>query len=280
MKAVAIDLDSTALTNDGKFSDYLKRSIEAMYYNSTLVFIATGRSMKSLKSKIPEDLPVDGFVAASGVVVMADGKTLKNSTFKKETVEEVISIARVQHIYYEINTTNDGPITFNEDKEYAIDDLLQPTEEDVLVYEKNGANSRIKDSNQLVNTINIEDVIKLYFFSNTKEKINKFYDTLERNSEDNTKYALYQTATHNSEIMVPGVDKGTGLKELSKYFNIELSDIHVFGDSMNDIPMFKVAGKSIAMKNAINELKLLSDDTTEHINDDDGLAQYIEAHYL
>ena len=80
--------------------------------------------------------------------------------------------------------------------------------------------------------------------------------------------------------MVPGVDKGTGLKELSKYFNIELSDIHVFGDSMNDIPMFKVAGKSIAMKNAINELKLLSDDTTEHINDDDGLAQYIEAHYL
>src|SRR5699024_9499240 len=100
----------------------------------------------------------------------------------------------------------------------------------------------------------------------------KFYDTLERNSEDNTKYALYQTATHNSEIMVPGVDKGTGLKELSKYFNIELSDIHVFGDSMNDIPMFKVAGKLNATKNAINEFKVLTDHTTELIDDDDVLV--------
>lgn len=280
MKAVAIDLDSTALTNDGKFSDYLKRTIEALHNNGTLVFIATGRSMKSLKTKIPEDLPVDGFVAASGVVVMADGKMLRNSTFKKETIEDVISIARDQRVYYEINTTNDGPFTFKEDKEYSLEDLLHPPEEDVLAYETIGANRSIKDSNQWVDTVDLEDVIKLYFFSNSKDKINKFYKTLDKNSEKNTKYALYQTAAHNSEIMVPGVDKGTGLKELSKYFNIELSDIHVFGDSMNDIPMFKVAGKSIAMKNAINELKLLSDDITEHTNDDDGLAQYIEAHYL
>src|SRR5699024_11038872 len=87
MKAVAIDLDSTALTNDGKFSDYLKRSIEALHDNGTLVFIATGRSLKSLKSKIPEDFPVDGVVAASCVFVMADGQTLQNSTLKKQTGE-------------------------------------------------------------------------------------------------------------------------------------------------------------------------------------------------
>src|SRR5699024_11422599 len=84
------------------------------------------------------DIPGDEVDAASVVVVMADGKTLKNSTFKKETVEEVISIARGQHVYYEINTTNDGPFTFNEDKEYALEDLLHPPEEDVLVYETIG----------------------------------------------------------------------------------------------------------------------------------------------
>ena len=80
--------------------------------------------------------------------------------------------------------------------------------------------------------------------------------------------------------MVPGVDKGTGLTVLAEHFNINLSDIHVFGDSMNDIPMFKVAGKSVAMKHAIEELKDLSDDKTEFTNDEDGLAQYFEAHYL
>ena len=280
MKAVAIDLDGTALTNDGKFSKRLEQAIHNMHEKGILIFIATGRSMKSLSSKLPKDLPVDGYVAASGVVVVAQGQVLRSSTFKKETIEEVISIAREQNVYYEVNTTNDGPFTFLQDKEYALEDLLHPPEEDVLAYETIGASRSITDSNQLVDTIDLTDVIKLYFFSNYKDKIKKFYNTLDQNSDNNTKYALYQTAVHNSEIMVPGVDKGTGLTVLAEHFNINLSDIHVFGDSMNDIPMFKVAGKSVAMKHAIEELKDLSDDKTEFTNEEEGLAQYFEAHYL
>lgn len=49
---------------------------------------------------------------------------------------------------------------------------------------------------------------------------------------------------------------------------------------MNDTPMFLRAGKKTAMKNATDELKEIADDVTQFSCDDDGLAKYLEDHYL
>ena len=61
--------------------------------------------------------------------------------------------------------------------------------------------------------------------------------------------------TNCLEITKSGIHKGFALSKLSRYLNINLNDIIVFGNEDNDIPMFEVAGWSIAMGNSPKEVK-------------------------
>ncbi len=50
-------------------------------------------------------------------------------------------------------------------------------------------------------------------------------------------------------------DKGKMLRKLALRLDIPLSQIVVFGDYLNDLEMFEIAGKSIAVANALPEVK-------------------------
>ncbi|QNO15408.1 HAD hydrolase family protein [Alkalicella caledoniensis] len=54
-------------------------------------------------------------------------------------------------------------------------------------------------------------------------------------------------------------NKGNGLKTMARHFNISIDNTVAIGDERNDIPMFKVAGLSIAMGNAEEEVKMHCD---------------------
>lgn len=58
------------------------------------------------------------------------------------------------------------------------------------------------------------------------------------------------------------VNKGTGLKEALKLMELDPSEVVAIGDSEVDLEMFKVAGLSIAVANAVSELKKLTDIVT------------------
>jgi hydroxymethylpyrimidine pyrophosphatase-like HAD family hydrolase len=49
----------------------------------------------------------------------------------------------------------------------------------------------------------------------------------------------------------------------------------VFGDNLNDLSMFEVAGTRLAVSNARNELKEKADSLIAS-NDEDGVAHYIQ----
>lgn len=56
-------------------------------------------------------------------------------------------------------------------------------------------------------------------------------------------------------ILDRSIDKGVGLKTAASLMNIRVEDIVAIGDSENDIPMFDVAGFSIAVGNASEDVK-------------------------
>jgi phosphoglycolate phosphatase (TIGR01487 family) len=62
-------------------------------------------------------------------------------------------------------------------------------------------------------------------------------------------------------ILDSDVDKGSGLKEICKIGNLELSSVVAVGDNYNDLEMLEVAGYGIAVANAPSELK----DKADHI---------------
>ncbi|NLK25197.1 MAG: phosphoglycolate phosphatase [Euryarchaeota archaeon] len=56
-------------------------------------------------------------------------------------------------------------------------------------------------------------------------------------------------------IMNTGHGKGTGVHKMAQILNIDASDIAAFGDSDNDVSMFRECGASVAVENASNAAK-------------------------
>lgn len=78
------------------------------------------------------------------------------------------------------------------------------------------------------------------------------------------------------EFNALGVNKGEGLKILVQLLNIDLADTIAIGDNYNDIAMLKVAGLSIAARNAVQEVKDICDYTTVADNNEGVVAEVIE----
>lgn len=77
------------------------------------------------------------------------------------------------------------------------------------------------------------------------------------------------------EVMPLGLSKGSSIIEACKIFGIDIKDTIVFGDQMNDMSMFEVAGTGVAMANAVDPIKDVADYVTKS-NDEDGIAYYLE----
>lgn len=76
-------------------------------------------------------------------------------------------------------------------------------------------------------------------------------------------------------ILHPEGDKAHGLQKIADYLNRDTQEMTVFGDSINDIGMFKLAGTSVAVANALDEVKAVADIILPHSNDEDAVAKYL-----
>jgi hydroxymethylpyrimidine pyrophosphatase-like HAD family hydrolase len=77
------------------------------------------------------------------------------------------------------------------------------------------------------------------------------------------------------EISPAGADKGVGLQWLLDHLGIDAGEVLVFGDEINDLPMFAVAGRRVAVQNASPAVRDAADEVTAS-NADDGVALVIE----
>ncbi len=81
------------------------------------------------------------------------------------------------------------------------------------------------------------------------------------------------------DVMKANIDKGTGVAELREFLGVSKAEVCVFGDYLNDLPMFFEAGLPIAMENAHDLLKENALVITGHY-DDDGVAKAIHEYIL
>ncbi len=69
-----------------------------------------------------------------------------------------------------------------------------------------------------------------------------------------------------ADVVERKASKAMGLIRLCEYYKIPLAETIAFGDSMNDYDIIKIAGKGIAMGNAMAELKKAADYVTDPID--------------
>ena len=106
-----------------------------------------------------------------------------------------------------------------------------------------------------------------------KEKQENFRKALEDVVGD--RLTLLYSNPYYLEIFPKDAGKGSAVKRLADILGVPIENTYAAGDQENDISMLKAAGISVAMLNATDEVKKVSNMITACDNDHDGLADII-----
>jgi len=77
------------------------------------------------------------------------------------------------------------------------------------------------------------------------------------------------------EIVPKGVNKGTAVNALCRYYNIKKDNVMAIGDYYNDVDMFKVVGIPVTVKNAPNDIKAIAKYVTDNDCNNSAVAEAI-----
>ena len=82
-----------------------------------------------------------------------------------------------------------------------------------------------------------------------------------------------------AEITALGINKGSALARIAADLGFKSDRTIAFGDNQNDVPMLQWAGESVAMGNAIEKVKTLTNAHTL-ANSEDGVAHFLESYFI
>lgn len=265
------DLDHTFLRTDQTVSDFSVK-VWNQKSKSAILSVATARSYQKSSdflSKLHLSAPM--ILLDGTMIVSPEKKLIDIKTLNKALGDAVIEEGKYFDIYPFIITLNDMK-TLDES-------FLFPTS---LNTHQHGVLENYRNDPRMVKCENIrakEMNLKLVYFGDFKtlkpltEHLSKtFGDVLEyKLSPEKYSDGWFLTVLH------PEGDKAHALSKVMEYLGRDVKDVTVFGDSVNDIGMFKLAGTSVAVSNALDEVKEVASIVLPHSNDEDAVAKYLKS---
>jgi len=263
------DLDHTFLRSDQSVSPFSQEVWNRVAPYSTLS-IATARSysksqlfLKTLHLTAPLIL-LDG-----SMVVTPDKEVIDIKTIGKEIGDELIEAAR--------RFDNIEPFVIGlKDKELneAFRYPENKTPMQLHVLENYRGDPRLEEHRRMEA---MHETLKIVYMAEekrlrplTEHLRSLFGDALEfKLSPEKYTGGYYLTVLH------PLGDKAHAMAKVAEYLERDTSDFTVFGDSLNDLGMFELAGTACAVQNALEEVKAAADIVLPHTNDEDAVAHYL-----
>ena len=280
VKAIFLDMDGTILHENNKASNYTKDVVDELREKSFKVFLATGRSYSEIHQLVPEGFKVDGIISSNGTTGEIEDHNLFKHSLSLEQVKKMVKLAQQQHIYYEVFPFGAQRIVLKEDYQWMRDMITGETPPNNVSHsEWTSRLDAMKDKIDWRDELPDLDYSKIYLFNPNLDKITTFRDELIQNKVL-LSISVSNSSRYNAETMAYNTDKGTGIKEMIEHFGIQQEETLVIGDSDNDRAMFDFGHYTVAMKNARQEIKDITDEVTEETNEEDGAAKYLKSRLL
>lgn len=239
-KFIFFDIDGT-LTNDNPGGDVLpstKETLEKLRQRGHFVALATGRGQHYAYSFMEEN----GFshmVSDGGNGITIDKKLIHLEPLNRDLALTLIAEMMQKGISFSIALDNTPTLYTYKDLPY-----YHPASKDTILLETFS---------------DVEKIFKIFVKANALEEKNlKAIHTIG--------YIRYR----DDNLIVEPLDKFRGIKKIVSYMNGSMDDVVVFGDGKNDITMMQQAAMSVAMGNAIDELKKIATFVTKN-NKEDGI---------
>jgi Cof subfamily protein (haloacid dehalogenase superfamily) len=270
-KLYITDLDHTFLHSSQTVSAFSKE-VWNNKVNHALLSVATARSfsktdefLTGLKLKAPLIL-LDGAMVAT-----TEKKLLDIQTLSAELSESIIQESFPFDIQPFVISLNDHQSL---EETFAIPPLLNDVQSFLI------ENNYAKD-NRLLFTKKIrgaEDTLKIVYMGE-EERLRPLAEHLKKVFGKNIEVKLAPEnymKCYFLTILHPLGDKAHALNIVHEYLGYMPTDTTVFGDSLNDIGMFKLAGTAVAVSNALDEVKEVADIVLEKSNDEHAVAYYLD----
>ena len=259
VKLFVSDIDGTLLVSGKNISEKNIAAVRKMVEAGIIVTIATGRMYRAtlpIAKSLGVDVPIITYNGA--LIKSVGGEILYENPLPPDIVTAVTDFFRKNGWY--VQNYSEDILSFPVDNEYS------------KFYQDNQKVTGTAVGWDIMRT-KTSHVCKMLNITSGLEETEKISGIVR--AEFGDKLSITRSTPIFNEIVSPGVSKASAIKILAKKFNIDISEVMAIGDSDNDLPMLKAAGKSIAMGNARDEIKNVCDYVTADCADN-GFAQAVD----
>lgn len=264
------DLDHTFLRSDLSISDF-STDVWNKKSKNTIISIATARSFQKsqeLLKKLHINAPM--ILLDGAIIITPERKVIDLKTIDKDIGDAIVDLG----LEFDIDPFVIGVKDKELNEAFLYPRKLNEYQKQVLKGYKDdprmqfNPDNRTMDQNLKIVYFGYEDQLRPLY----EEILKRFGNSIEAKlSPEKYGGGYFLTLLH------PEGDKAHALKKVMEYLERDPSDITVFGDSVNDIGMFKLAGTSVAVSNALDEVKAVADVILPHSNDEDAVAKYLKS---
>ncbi|MDQ7085562.1 MAG: HAD hydrolase family protein [Sulfurovum sp.] len=269
MKPIYItDLDHTFLRTDLSISDF-STQVWNEKANDNILSIATARSYQTSRDFLHTlHLTAPMILLDGSMIVSAEKKLIDVQTINKALGDAVVEIG----FGFDIDPFIIGLKDMDLNESFLYPRTLNRHQKFVLKGYKDDPRMQFNPQNKTMD-MNLKIV---YFGEYTTLK--PLCDALKSTFEDAIECKLAPENYSDGyflTILHPKGDKAHALEKVMHYLERDSNDMTVFGDSLNDIGMFNLAKTSIAVSNALDEVKAVATIVLPHSNDEDAVAKYL-----
>lgn len=256
---IFIDIDGTLLDDKNSISNRTKNIIRNVVEIGHKIVLCTGRT-RIYAEKISKEIGASSYIISSNGAEIYDyenNKVIYLSAIPNNVISDIVEKVNNMHTKLTIAVDN---------IEYIIGNKYNYFQKKIpLNYVDFFNNHFVKQA------MIIAEEEKLINF----RKIITLYD----NVEITNKNSICESQGTWFSVVKKGTSKGESIKYFCDHFNISSDNVISIGNDYNDISMFKESKISIAVSNAIDELKEKANIITNS-NNEDGVANALEKLYL
>lgn len=279
IKLIASDMDGTLLNNNHDIDEETVEAIRKAEEAGIIFTISTGRQYESVKEILDKhNIKVQCILSNGAEYRAEDGNVLDIINIKNGIDRKVIDIMVGNKLSPQI-VTNKGTFTTST-REKVLQEFtnktmdLNPklTESEAREIAENIGFFKVLEYINDINKFFEEgiEVRKVVAFNNDIDLIDK----VKREVSKIEGLAITSTFRDNIEITDINAQKGIILEKVTSEMSIKREEVMILGDSFNDYSMFEIFEETVAMKNAIPEVKSIAKYITD-TNDNLGVAKAI-----
>ncbi|MBG9988903.1 HAD family phosphatase [Aerococcaceae bacterium DSM 111176] len=266
-RMIAIDLDGTLLDDNLMVSQANIDSINKAIQDGFKIVICTGRPYAGMKKFITEfcysNKHPEYLILGNGTTIRTvnDLEAVHNKTIDQSVRETALTI---------LQQYQDQGLALAALNDFHFYGVTNSQISNILI-EDASKNEMTVESLKFDDFLMNDQLNKLMFLADPQllDSIQEEITEAFSNIADNVR-----STSLIFEVLPKDINKGSSLTLLAKHLNIDLQNTTVIGDAPNDITMFEVAGKRVAMENAHETIRQLSDFITLS-NNDSGVAAAI-----